>query len=239
MMIKQILLIGSLIAILCATVIAETPYERSKAAEIRQDDAVNRYVAAQSKKRREIATNDDYKKLESVVIALETSLGESDKDEDLKIRTKRAMALASARADLNAYVSKLLDNDKELAALKAEMIKEKELAAITQRHAKAEQDDAWLQMERRLRLRKKPVEVIEAGAQGTLTEGMTIVSIVDASNMIAAYKGRVVWLRGWSTKGLADDQPLSVSSPIVVSGTQSYATAGGAKKTVFVIEPAQ
>jgi hypothetical protein len=44
-----------------------------------------------------------------------------------------------------------------------------------------------------------------------------------------------LWLTGYVTKGLADGDDVHLLGPVEVSGTKSYSTVTGAKKTVRVI----
>jgi hypothetical protein len=78
-------------------------------------------------------------------------------------------------------------------------------------------------------------------------------TIIDSNNAIAEFKintgasafkpipvyDTLVWVKGVDTKGIADDQLLLPEGDYVfkVTGTKSYDTVMGAKKTVFVLEP--
>ncbi len=87
------------------------------------------------------------------------------------------------------------------------------------------------------------------GGQGF--EQFKVVSVVDSSNLIVTYDktswnpmtGHTthhpirLWLKGFSTTGIVDDDQVTIPWTIKVTGTKAYTTALGAKSTVILIEP--
>jgi hypothetical protein len=47
----------------------------------------------------------------------------------------------------------------------------------------------------------------------------------------------LVWLKGFSTSGLADGKAMAIGRAVQVTGSRQYTTAMGASKTVMVVEP--
>ena len=49
--------------------------------------------------------------------------------------------------------------------------------------------------------------------------------------------GKALWLSGIDTNGLADGEPLGLTTTFIVSGTKTYNTAIGGSNTTFVLKP--
>ena len=77
-----------------------------------------------------------------------------------------------------------------------------------------------------------------AGAGGRFMVSLKVVSIVDGSDLIVEYEGaKPYWLKGFSTKGVVDDDQVRIPWVVNVTGTKTYTTARGANSTVLLIEP--
>jgi hypothetical protein len=100
------------------------------------------------------------------------------------------------------------------------------------------------------------------GDAGIAAKGkLKITSVVDGENVIAEYDDSTFhmhaqpgggsvsyttytthhyiyfWLKGFKTRGLADDVEVDVRCPIEVTGTTTYTTARQSKSTILVLEP--
>ena len=80
----------------------------------------------------------------------------------------------------------------------------------------------------------------EVGSVGKVWGWMKVIEVVDKSNMIVNWTDRTtdqrLWLEGFSSDGITDDKMISVSGPVIVSGTKQYESNVG-KATVLVIKP--
>jgi hypothetical protein len=86
---------------------------------------------------------------------------------------------------------------------------------------------------------------LRVGITGILLD-VKIIDIVDENNMIVwldeSNSGiddddRPAWIRGISTLGKVDDTNCDILTPLMVTKTVRYRTAGGASKTVYMLEP--
>lgn len=68
------------------------------------------------------------------------------------------------------------------------------------------------------------------------TEVLQVVGPTDVILEIGSAKFPPIWLRGYSTKGLADGQIVRLIGLVRTEGTKTYTTIEGAAKTVRVIE---
>jgi hypothetical protein len=72
---------------------------------------------------------------------------------------------------------------------------------------------------------------------------LRVLQVVDENNALVEWSKRgdrdttVIWLKGFSTKNIADGKVLTISSPVKVTGTKRYTTPLGASNTVMLIEP--
>lgn len=72
---------------------------------------------------------------------------------------------------------------------------------------------------------------------------MKLFQIIDKENALTEWSegiagdSTLVWLKGFSTDGLADGKTVTISRPVRVTGSKQYTTAMGTSKTVMVIEP--
>ncbi|MDA1054863.1 MAG: SHD1 domain-containing protein [Planctomycetota bacterium] len=88
---------------------------------------------------------------------------------------------------------------------------------------------------------------IELGAVGRLNPrlGVTVIQVLDDESMLATSYKRPFLLRGVPTKGIVDGGDFGPirdemkKALLVVTGTETYDTAIGGTKTVFVVEPVQ
>lgn len=88
-----------------------------------------------------------------------------------------------------------------------------------------------------------------------------VVAVEDDSNLVAVYDDIVytvgegktqvaaqahsktkhryitVWFKGFSTKGVVDDDKVTIPCVVTVTGTKTYTTSSRKKKTVLVVEP--
>jgi hypothetical protein len=88
-------------------------------------------------------------------------------------------------------------------------------------------------------LKYPPDLTFKEGNYGSLKEiELRVVQVVDGSNVMVKMRDkRVIWISGFSTAGLVEDE-LVVGAPLVIcTGKKQYTTASGAKTTVFVVEP--
>ena len=85
---------------------------------------------------------------------------------------------------------------------------------------------------------------------------LKVISVVDDSNLIVEYDQRnwamsvdhesstthryiSFWLKGFSTKGVVDDDNVTIPWVVDVTGTKKYTTSAGTQSTVLLIEPHQ
>jgi hypothetical protein len=89
---------------------------------------------------------------------------------------------------------------------------------------------------------------LHVGQIGCITSNLYIENIINDNNSIvglfSGYSGRFpttqsVWIRGVSTKDLADGSKLPCPKYMRVTGTDNYFHPVGAKNTLFVLEPIQ
>jgi hypothetical protein len=86
-----------------------------------------------------------------------------------------------------------------------------------------------------------------------------VISVADESNLIVEYDHRIegalgadgrapaptkhhyisLWLKGFSTKGVVDDDKVTIPWVVNVTGTKKYTTGAGTTSTVLLIEPHQ
>ncbi len=72
---------------------------------------------------------------------------------------------------------------------------------------------------------------------------MEVFQIIDKDNALVKWSDSslgdmtLVWLKGFSTTGLADGKTMTIGRFVQVTGTRQYATALGGSKTLMVIEP--
>lgn len=92
------------------------------------------------------------------------------------------------------------------------------------------------------------VQSVDVGAIGRLRSpsgymySFKILQITGKSTMLVTASSGVedsvtFELKGWDTDGLTDDADVSVDKAIQITGTDTYDSADGATRTVFVVEP--
>lgn len=64
----------------------------------------------------------------------------------------------------------------------------------------------------------------------------TVTSIVDATNSIVRIGQDTIWIADFPTDLMSDDLSIRIVDPVKFSGTRSYSTIGGSKKTVRVLK---
>jgi hypothetical protein len=69
-----------------------------------------------------------------------------------------------------------------------------------------------------------------------ITPARIVQVMEDDCLVIKRYDSSLI-LRGVETDGLADGQYIKVSAPVKITGTESFETVLGARKTLFVLEP--
>jgi hypothetical protein len=69
-----------------------------------------------------------------------------------------------------------------------------------------------------------------------ITPARIVQVMEDDCLVIKRYDSNLI-LRGVETEGLADGQYIKVSAPVKITGTESFKTVLGARKTLFVLEP--
>ncbi len=91
-------------------------------------------------------------------------------------------------------------------------------------------------------LKMGPAE-LKVDAFGLLDFPVIVSQVIDATTVLcyaeAAGRGEPFFLRGIPTAPLTDGDELRVKKPVVVTGTESYVTVQGARKTVLVAEARQ
>jgi hypothetical protein len=79
-------------------------------------------------------------------------------------------------------------------------------------------------------------ERFDAGDVGLLNAGIKVVQVVDGVNFRGEVFGRDVWVHGFSTTNFSDGEIMRARTLVACSGTKSYPTALGSKKTVPLLE---
>jgi hypothetical protein len=74
------------------------------------------------------------------------------------------------------------------------------------------------------------------GDVGRPDDTFDVVTIVDDRNMVARYEGETVWLRGWGTRDLAENNILAIDVA-EVTGRTEYTPGDGQSMDVLVLEP--
>ena len=77
-----------------------------------------------------------------------------------------------------------------------------------------------------------------AGTAGHLDIFFTVNQVVSPTDMIvspSAAQVQELWMSGYPTAGIADDQRTEITGDFAVCGTKSYTTAMGAPRTILVI----
>lgn len=89
--------------------------------------------------------------------------------------------------------------------------------------------------EKKYRPELKP-DGLKDGAIGYFDYNIRVLQIQDESSMLAKFSDDLVLLKGVSTKGVADDESVKYEKLLTVSGTASYTSVGGGKRTVMVVK---
>jgi hypothetical protein len=64
-----------------------------------------------------------------------------------------------------------------------------------------------------------------------------VFQIVDSDSMIVRMANKYVWVDGYSTKNLVDDQKIRIVDYLEIMGTKSFNTVQGSKSTVWHLRP--
>ena len=142
---------------------------------------------------------------------------------------------------------RVVEIDKVEDAIKANEGEQKEAAKDKTKVGTAKRNE--LKMEAlRLRgylanLKKNPkpaipkMETLSVGGVGYLAYSVRVSSVVDGDEFIGEFgRDTGVWIKGFNTSGLVDDQRVNFNQIMTVSETTDYKTVLGAKRTVFVLE---
>jgi hypothetical protein len=80
-----------------------------------------------------------------------------------------------------------------------------------------------------------PIEPLEVGSVGMLSEDLKVFQVIDKNNVIVQHgDAQMIWVAGVDTTRLTDGSPLEISQPVKVIGTKQYSTALGSTNTVFL-----
>jgi hypothetical protein len=88
-------------------------------------------------------------------------------------------------------------------------------------------------------LKYPPDLTFKEGNYGSLKEmELRVVQVVDGSNvMVRTRDKRVIWISGFSTAGLVEDELVAGAPLVICTGRKHYTTASGSKTNVWVVEP--
>ena len=88
-------------------------------------------------------------------------------------------------------------------------------------------------------LKYPPDLTFKEGNYGSLKETeLRVVQVVDGTNvMVQTRDKRVIWINGFSTAGLVDDELVAGAPLVICTGKKQYTTASGTKTNVWVVEP--
>lgn len=76
-------------------------------------------------------------------------------------------------------------------------------------------------------------ETLSVGQFGNLQRWQfKVETVVDANNVLLRVGKHTIWLEGFATDGLVDDQPVRVVDPVQFVKTKTYKTVSGSSRTV-------
>lgn len=78
---------------------------------------------------------------------------------------------------------------------------------------------------------------LKQGDMGSIDANITVSQIVDDRTMLVMAGERMLFITGYSTANIADDDTIRYNVPFMVTGTQQYTTVLGARSTLWVLEP--
>lgn len=81
------------------------------------------------------------------------------------------------------------------------------------------------------------IQDLSVGAWGTLASGMKVTQVVNENELIVRIGDKKVWLSGFDTSAIADDDGITYSKPIIISKTKRYTSVLGAGITCLYAEP--
>lgn len=166
-------------------------------------------------------------------------------DEPTKAELVEAVEAATKTVGRNLD-AQIVEKTKRLALLRRERSDPEKKAANV---AKWENEIALLEARRKamaggFACQWPAIEAFEVGAYGIVGR-FDVNQVVNESTLLGEFtsygaNGRVTadaLLRGFVTESVVDDDKLSIEKPLLVTGTESYTTVTGAKRTVYTVVP--
>jgi hypothetical protein len=81
------------------------------------------------------------------------------------------------------------------------------------------------------------IREITVGTWGVLNSGMKVSQVVNENELIVKIGDKKVWLSGFDTSSIVDDQGIVYDKPIIISKTKKYTTVLGGSVTCYYAEP--